>query len=124
MDKILIVEDNPVNQFLLKEMLIARGFEVEVAEDGCEGLSQMKAWGPDLVLLDLTLPKLDGWSVAMAAKQDASTRDIPIIALTAHILEDEKQKAFDVGCDEYESKPPNVTSLMAKVDFLLKTSLL
>lgn len=119
MIKILVVEDNEINQSLIKRRLEKRGFEILISSDGVEGLKQMKEWSPDLVLLDLSLPKMDGWEVAKNAKADQTIKQIPIIALTAHAMDGDREKAIEAGCDEYENKPIEIKSLMEKIEKLL-----
>lgn len=119
MMRVLIVEDSEINQDLMRRILQRQGFEVKLAADGIEGLSKMEEWKPDIVLLDLSLPRLDGWDVARRAKQTESLKGIPIIALTAHAMEGDRQKALSSGCDEYEKKPVDRKSLLKKMETLL-----
>jgi two-component system, cell cycle response regulator DivK len=118
MSKILLVEDNEMNRDMLSRRLQRRGFEVEVAVDGGEAVRKA-ADGPDLVLLDMSLPVMDGWTVAGKLKADAGTAGIPIIALTAHAMVGDREKALSAGCDDYETKPIDFPRLLAKIDALL-----
>lgn len=118
MKKILIVEDNEINQDVLSRRLERKGFQVLIASDGEEGLECIKSQRPDLVLLDMSLPKIDGWTVAKMSKQDESIKDIPIIALTAHAMEGNKEKALAAGCDEFETKPIQFKQLLEKIEKL------
>lgn len=115
---ILVVEDNEINQELLTRRLKKKGYQVEIAEDGEKGLAMIRSTKPDLVLLDMNLPKLDGWQVAQIAKITEATKHIPIIALTAHAMQGDRDKAISAGCDDYESKPINFDELMRKIEKL------
>ena len=118
MSKILLVEDNEMNRDMLSRRLQRRGFEVEVAVDGGEAVRKAGN-APDLVLLDMSLPVMDGWTVAGKLKADAGTSRIPIIALTAHAMVGDREKALSAGCDDYETKPIDFPRLLAKIDALL-----
>lgn len=115
MAKILIVEDNEMNRDMLSRRLERKGYEVDIAEDGEEGLEKIKQGAPDLVLMDLSLPKLDGWEATRRLKADKATRDIPVIVLTAHALEHERAKAMDTGCDDFDVKPIDFARLLGKI---------
>ena len=119
MAMILIVEDNDMNLELITRRLKKKGFEVEAARDGNEGLEKIKSHKPDLVLLDMSLPEKDGWTVAEEAKADPDVAHIPIIALTAHAMQGDREKAMNAGCDEYETKPLEFEKLMGKITSLL-----
>ena len=119
MSRILLVEDNEMNRDMLSRRLGRRGFEMLLAEDGRQGVDLATSELPDLILLDLSLPVLDGWSAARELKSQDSTRAIPIIALTAHAMAGDRQKALDAGCDEYDTKPVELKRLLAKIEAFL-----
>jgi len=119
MPKILLVEDNELNRDMLTRRLVKRGFEVLVATDGPAGLVLARQSPPDLILLDMSLPGLDGWEVSRQLKADAQTATIPLIALTAHAMAEDRAKALAAGCDEFATKPVELTALLAKIDALL-----
>ena len=121
MAKILIVEDNPKNRDMLSRRLIKRGYEIVMAEDGQEGIDMTTSESPDLILLDMSLPVVDGWGVAKHLKGDDTTKDIPIIALTAHAMSGDREKTLEAGCDEYETKPIRLTELLEKMETLLNS---
>lgn len=112
MAKILLVEDNEMNRDMLARRLQRRGFEVIVAPDGQQAVDKTRDVHPDLVLMDLSLPVMDGWEATRQLKGDASTKDIPVIALTAHALEGDRKKALEAGCDDFETKPVDIASLL------------
>ena len=116
MPRILLVEDNEMNRDMLSRRLQKRGFEVIMAEDGARALALASTASPDLVLMDVGLPDIDGWTVTRKLKEDASTAGIPIIALTAHALASDRERAFQAGCDDYETKPVELPSLIAKIE--------
>ncbi len=120
MATILIVEDNELNRDMLSRRLIKKGYQIVFAEDGAEGLEKIGILKPDLVLMDIGLPIMDGWEATKKAKQDPETKDIPIIALTAHALEQDKEKAFDVGADDFDTKPVDFKRLLEKIQHLIK----
>ena len=117
---ILLVEDNEFNRDMLSRRLSRRGFDVVVATDGEEALAVVRSTSPDLILLDMSLPKVDGWEVARTLKKDPQTAHVPIIALTAHAMIGDREKALAAGCDEYESKPVNFERLVQKIRRLLQ----
>ena len=119
MSKILLVEDNEMNRDMLSRRLIKRGFEVVMAFDGQKGLEMATSESPDIILLDMSLPIMDGWEVARRLKADDATSAIPIIALTAHAMAEDRKKALDAGCDEYETKPIRLNELLEKINALL-----
>lgn len=121
MAKILYVEDNEMNRDMLSRRLTRRGYEIIMAFDGQAGLDMMRSDTPDLVLMDMGLPVLDGWEATIQAKADDSINSIPIIALTAHALESDKQKALDCGADDFDTKPVDFKRLLEKIDALLNT---
>jgi CheY-like chemotaxis protein len=116
---ILIVEDNEMNRDVLARQLTRRGHAVRTAADGRLGLAMAREHAPDVILLDLGLPEIDGWECARRLKADPATRDIPIIALTAHAMIGDRQKALEAGCDEFDTKPIDLASLMEKLTRLL-----
>ncbi|HKQ85777.1 MAG TPA: response regulator [Candidatus Acidoferrales bacterium] len=119
MPKILIVEDNEPNRQMLARRLERKGFAVVTAPDGEGGYSLARAEAPDLILMDISLPGMDGWQVIELLKSEASTRDIPLIILTAHALVDDRSKAVAVGCDDYFSKPADFQRLLDVIGRLL-----
>jgi len=112
---ILIVEDNEMNRDMLGRRLERRGFEIDFALDGQEGLDKMRERKPDLVLMDMGLPVLDGWQATTQAKEDSDLQDIPIIALTAHALETDRKKALAAGADDFDTKPVDIKRLLEKI---------
>ena len=118
MTTILIVEDNELNRDMLSRRLIKKGYQIEFAEDGKEGLEKIGDLKPDLVLMDIGLPVMDGWEATRKAKDDPRTRDVPIIALTAHAMAQDKEKALAAGCDEYDTKPIDLNRLLSKISSL------
>lgn len=120
MARILLVEDNEMNRDMLSRRLQKRGFEVLLAENGTQALALASSTRPDLVLMDVGLPDVDGWEVTRILKQDAATSAIPVIALTAHALASDRERAFQAGCDDYETKPIELTGLITKIEAHLK----
>jgi CheY-like chemotaxis protein len=116
---ILYVEDDPMNADMLSRRLVRRGFSVTVAIDGELGLVQAQALRPDLILLDISLPKMDGWEVARRLKGAVETHAIPIVALTAYAFRGDRERALEAGCDDYDSKPIDFVRLMTKIDAAL-----
>jgi two-component system, cell cycle response regulator DivK len=119
MAKLLLVEDNEMNRDMLVRRLEKRGYELVIAVDGLRGIELARAANPDLILMDMSLPGLDGWQASRQLKSDNATSHIPIIALTAHAMAEDRDKAMAAGCDEYETKPVELTSLLAKIEALL-----
>jgi len=119
MQKILLVEDNEMNRDMLSRRLQRRGYSVVTAEDGEKGLLLARSEAPDLVLMDISLPAMDGWEVTRLLKANQSTRHIPIIALTAHAMVSDREKAIDAGCDDYDTKPVDFGRLSEKIENLL-----
>ena len=115
---ILYVEDNEDNVYMLKSRLTRRGFTVLIARDGAEGVSLAAAEQPDLVLMDLSLPVLDGWEATRRIKADPRTRHIPVIALTAHAMAGDREKALAAGCDDFDTKPVEFQRLLGKMNAL------
>lgn len=120
--KILLVEDNEMSRDMLARRLQRRNYRVVTASDGAAGLELAHRERPDLILMDLSLPILDGWGASQRLKSDPSTRDIPIIALTAHAMAGDEIRARAVGCDEFETKPVDFSRLLAKISSLLVLS--
>ena len=116
MKKILYVEDNEMNRDMLGRRLTRRDYEVIFAFDGQEGLEKMKSESPDVVLMDMGLPVMDGWEATTKAKADPEISDIPIIALTAHAMETDKQKALECGADDFDTKPVDFKRLLEKIE--------
>lgn len=116
MVKILLVEDNEMNRDMLSMWLIRRGFDVVIAIDGAQGVDMAVSESPDLILLDMSLPVMNGWDVARKLKADSNTSRIPTIALTAHAMGGDRERALDAGCDEYETKPVEFKRLLKKIN--------
>ena len=112
---VLLIEDNELNRDMLTRRLERKEFIVSCAEDGQSGIDMAKNEMPDIILLDLSLPVIDGWNVARQLKADANTKDIPIIAITAHAMKGDREKALDAGCDDYDTKPVNLEGLLDKM---------
>jgi len=122
MPKILLVEDNEMNRDMLSRRLRQRGYEVSMAVDGSMAVDMAKAEGADLVLMDMSLPVMDGWEATRVLKSSAGTSHIPVIALTAHAMSTDRDKALDAGCDDYDTKPIELTRLLGKIEALLRSS--
>ncbi len=120
MPKILLVEDNEMNRDMLSRRLIRSGYEVALAVDGEQGVALAGSSLPDLVLMDMSLPVLDGWEATRRLKADPATRGIPIIALTAHAMTGDEKKAREAGCDDFDTKPVEFTRLLSKIEGLLQ----
>jgi CheY-like chemotaxis protein len=119
MAKILIVEDNEMNRDMLSRRLIRRGYEVVMAVNGEEGITAAKAEYPDLILMDMSLPVIDGWEATRRLKAEPNTRRIPVIGLTAHAMAGDREKVIDAGCDDYDTKPVELARLLQKIEALL-----
>lgn len=119
MPKILLVEDNEDNRDMLSRRLIRKGYDVSLANDGGAGVAQALSEIPDLILMDMSLPVLDGWEATRRVKENPATRAIPIIALTAHAMADDREKAIAAGCDDYDTKPIDLPRLLEKIESLL-----
>jgi len=119
MSKILLVEDNEMNRDMLSRRLERKGFEVVMAVDGQAGIDMASSASPDLILMDLSLPIIDGWEATRRIKADSATQNIPVIALTAHAMTGDEQKALEAGCDDYDTKPVNLNRLLEKIGNLL-----
>ena len=122
MPKILLVEDNEMNRDMLSRRLMRQGYEVIIAFDGAAGIAMAQDEGPDLILMDMSLPILDGWEAARRLKGDPATRALPIIALTAHAMSSDRDKALEAGCDDYDTKPVELPRLLQKMRALLPAS--
>jgi two-component system, cell cycle response regulator DivK len=116
MPKILLVEDNEMNRDMLSRRLQRRGFEVVIAVDGAEGVALANSEIPDLILMDMSLPVMDGWEATKTIKGNSTTESIPVIALTAHAMSGDREKALDAGCDDYDTKPIDLPRLLTKID--------
>jgi two-component system, cell cycle response regulator DivK len=120
MAKILLVEDNEMNRDMLSRRLAKKGYDVTIAIDGGQGVEMAKAQLPDLVLMDMSLPVLDGWEATKRIKADPATAAIPIIALTAHAMAGDREKAIEAGCNDFDTKPIELPRLLEKMEALLK----
>jgi two-component system, cell cycle response regulator DivK len=119
--RILIVEDNEMNRDMLSRRLERRGYQVILAMDGRRGLAAARSEAPDLILMDMSLPEIDGWEVTRQLKSDDTTRGIPVIALTAHAMSSDRQKALEAGCDDYDTKPVEFQRLLMKIQTMLRS---
>jgi two-component system cell cycle response regulator DivK len=119
MPKILLVEDNEMNRDMLSRRLQRKGYDVVIARDGEEALTLAPVEEPDLILMDVSLPAMDGWQVTRLLKSNKSTCQVPVIALTAHALSSDRERAFEVGCDDYDTKPVEFVRLSEKIENLL-----
>ena len=119
MAKILLVEDNEMNRDMLSRRLERRGYTIVLAVDGQQGVDLARSESPDLILLDMSLPIIDGWEAARRIKAQAESKDIPLIALTAHAMAGDKEKALQAGCDDYDTKPVELPRLLGKIQALL-----
>jgi CheY-like chemotaxis protein len=122
MPKILLVEDNELNRDMLSRRLKRRDYEVEMAVDGQQGVDLTRSLMPDLILMDMSLPIIDGWTATGILKSDSSTSHIPIIALTAHAMEGERQKCLEAGCDDFDTKPIEFKRLLEKINHWIEIS--
>ena len=122
MPKILLVEDNDMNRDMLTRRLARKGFETAEAVDGEQGIEAARSGRPDLILMDMSLPLLDGWEATRRLKADPATRGIPVIALTAHAMASDREQAVDAGCDDYDTKPVEIDRLLLKMHALLGSS--
>ena len=121
MAKLLLVEDNEMNRDMLSRRLVRRGYEVAIAIDGAQGVEMARTEAPDLVLMDLSLPVIDGWEATRRIKATQETRHLPVIGLTAHAMAGDREKALEAGCDDYDTKPIELERLLKKVEALLQT---
>ena len=119
MTTILLVEDNELNRDMLSRRLTRKGYEVQFALDGQEAVDKAKALMPDLVLMDIGLPVIDGYDATRAIKSDDATKSIPVIALTAHAMAEDRKRCLDAGCDDFDTKPIDLSRLLEKIQSLL-----
>jgi two-component system cell cycle response regulator DivK len=119
MSKILLIEDNEMNRDMLSRRLQKKGYEVVIAVDGEEGLAKAESEAPNLILMDMSLPGIDGWEATRRLKASAQTQNIPIIALTAHAMTDDRDKALAAGCNDFDTKPVELPRLLSKIELLL-----
>ncbi|WP_326539446.1 response regulator [Pseudorhodoferax sp.] len=117
--KILLVEDNALNSDMLSRRLIRRGYEVVLAADGAQAVADAAQQRPDLILMDMSLPTIDGWEATRRIKADSALRAIPVIALTAHAMSGDRERALEAGCDEFDTKPIELDRLLSKMERLL-----
>ncbi len=120
MTKVLVVEDNEMNRDMLSRRLLRRGYEVVIAIDGEQGVSMARSDSPDLILMDISLPKIDGYEATRQIKSDDEMANIPIIALTAHAMAGDRGKALEAGCNDYDTKPVEFKRLLGKIEGLLQ----
>lgn len=120
MAKILLVEDNEMNRDMLSRRLVRNGHEVSIATDGQQGVDMAVSERPDIILMDMSLPVIDGWEATRRIKANDATRGVPVIALTAHAMAGDREKAMEVGCDDYDTKPVEIARLLGKIAALLK----
>jgi two-component system, cell cycle response regulator DivK len=121
MTKVLLVEDNEMNRDMLSRRLIRRGFEVVFAVNGKQGVDLARSEKPDIILMDMSLPIMDGWEATRCVKSDDATRSVPVIGLTAHAMSGDREKAIEAGCDDYDTKPVELDRLIGKIERLLRT---
>jgi two-component system, cell cycle response regulator DivK len=119
MTKVLLVEDNEMNRDMLSRRLIRRGFEVVFAVNGKQGVDLARSEKPDIILMDMSLPIMDGWEATRCVKSDDATRSVPVIGLTAHAMSGDREKAIEAGCDDYDTKPVELDRLIGKIERLL-----
>ncbi|MCX7920020.1 MAG: response regulator [bacterium] len=122
MVKILLVEDDEMNRDMLQRRLERRGYTIVVASDGEQALRMVKQESPDLILMDMSMPVMDGWQATRLLKSDETTKHIPILGLSAHAMVSDREKALDAGCDDYDTKPIDLTRLLEKIQNLLNRS--
>lgn len=122
MTKILLIEDNPMNRDMLVRRLHRHGFQMITAENGHLGLLAARSESPELILMDMSLPEMDGWELTRILKSDAATRHVPIIALTAHAMVGDRENAIHAGCDDYDTKPVDLQRLLGKIQSSLEKS--
>ena len=119
MAKVLLVEDNELNRDMLSRRLNRRGYDVIFAVDGAQGVAMARSEKPDIILMDLSLPVMDGWEATRRVKSDDAMRNVPVIALTAHTMSGDREKALEAGCDAYDTKPVELDRLIGKIERLL-----
>jgi CheY-like chemotaxis protein len=117
--KILLVEDNEMNRDMLSRRLARKGYEVSIAVDGQQGVEMAQTAAPDLILMDMSLPVLDGWEATRQLKNSSATQHIPVIALTAHAMSGDRERALEAGCDDYDTKPIELARLLEKIETML-----
>ena len=119
MARILLVEDNEMNRDMLSRRLQRKGYEVEIAVDGRQGVEIARAGGHDLILMDMSLPEIDGWEATRQLREFPETKEIPVIALTAHAMAGDREKAIEAGCNDYDTKPVDLPRLLSKIRALI-----
>lgn len=119
MPKILLVEDNEMNRDMLSRRLKRKGYDLVIAVDGGQGVEMAHAENPDLILMDMSLPVKDGWTATRELKADEATKNIPVIALTAHAMSGDREQALEAGCDDYDTKPIELPRLLGKIETLI-----
>jgi CheY-like chemotaxis protein len=122
MTKVLLVEDDEMNRDMLSRRLIRRGFQVVFAMDGQQGIDLARSERPDVILMDMSLPIIDGWEASRRLKANDATRSVPVIGLTAHAMSGDREKAIEAGCDDYDTKPVELDRLIGKIERLLGTA--
>jgi two-component system, cell cycle response regulator DivK len=121
MGKVLLIEDNEMDRDMLSRRLIRRGFQAVFAMDGQQGVDLARSERPDIILMDMSLPVIDGWEATRRVKADDATRGVPVIGLTAHVMSGDREKAIEAGCDDYDTKPVEFDRLIGKIERLLGT---
>jgi CheY-like chemotaxis protein len=121
MSRVLLVEDNEMNRDMLSRRLRKKGFEVDMALDGAQGVEMARSGAYDIVLMDMSLPVIDGWEATRQLRAAPETRDVPVIALTAHAMSGDRERAMDAGCSDYDTKPVEIERLLLKMHALLGT---
>lgn len=119
MTRLLLVEDNEMNRDMLTQRLERKGYEITIAMDGIEGVLKAKHDNPDLILMDMSLPNIDGWEATRIIKSSQQTKHIPVIALTSHAMAGDRERSLEIGCDEYDTKPIDFYRLLTKIEMLL-----
>ena len=119
MTKVLLVEDNEMNRDMLSRRLTRRGFQVVCAMDGQQGVDLTRSEKPDIILMDMSLPVMDGWEATRRVKSDGATRNVPVIGLTSHAMSGDREKAIEAGCDDYDTKPVELDRLIGKIERLV-----
>lgn len=122
MTRVLLVEDNEMNRDMLSRRLTRRGFEVIFAVNGQEGVDLARSERPDIILMDMSLPVLDGWEATRRVKADTATRSVPVIGLTAHAMSGDRERAIEAGCDDYDTKPVELDRLIGKIERLISAA--
>jgi len=122
MPRVLLVEDNEMNRDMLSRRLTKRGYEIVIAVDGAQGVAMAKSESPELILMDLSLPVMNGWDATVEIKKDPDLQSIPIIALSAHAMAGDRERAIESGCDDFDTKPVDLPRLLEKMQKLLGTT--